>query len=375
MRPEPWDVEHLKNTSGWNVIINTDEEIETILQEYRSLNAGFLNPFADFIPNTIVVWNGLYKYEADLSAEQAKIALQKDLTENTREYLQLIFHRFMERENPLQIRLNNDQLKPFNPFPAGLRTVSANHKTISGSHLSLNGFVLPNRSLTESKESSLWTLPHKSLMDMEGIYIYRGSRLIVFGGWLGVIKKSPRLRLARLRVEIGNGVDHLFHLNVAKSSIIIPFGERIAFMRLVSELKKEAEKEFFNYETKTVALKNPVKTIFKKVPTNQGMSLEIDPDFSLLRSLTESLNEDQLKKFRIIMRMITTSVNKIRKVQTDENFTQLKEKEGLGEDSVIEVIRLLIRDGVSPENILKHIIPSLGISPESLPRSVLELLK
>ena len=84
-------------------------------------------------------------------------------------------------------------------------------------------------------------------MDMEGIYVYRSDRLILFGGWKGLIKKTPKLQLARLMVDVGNNVDHLLHLNVDKSKIEIPFELRNAFLRVIAELKKEAEKEFHNH--------------------------------------------------------------------------------------------------------------------------------
>ena len=60
-------------------------------------------------------------------------------------------------------------------------------------------------------------------MDLEGLYIYRGDRIIHFGSWNGLLKRSSNLKLARLRVDVGNLNDDLLQLNVAKSKITIPF--------------------------------------------------------------------------------------------------------------------------------------------------------
>jgi hypothetical protein len=370
-----WDVNHLKTAPGWEIIVNKEDEINECLTRYSELSGGFLNSFPGFDANTIVVWYGLYKFEDNIAPENQADILQKELNETTKEYLQLIFHRFMEQKDALQIRLNNEQLIPFNPFPASARSVAVQQKMLMGNRLSLEGFVLPNRSIAESKGVSEWTLSHKSLMDMEGMYIYRADRIIVFGGWNAVIKKSPRLQLARLRVEIGNGIDQLFHLNVAKSSITIPFGERIAFIRYVSALKTEAEKEYHNYETRAARLRSPVKNIFVKVPTSNGMTLEIDDTFPLLKSFMNTLNEDQIKQLRIIFKMITTSVNKIKKVHSDENFLQLTDKQGISEDDLKKALGLLLENGFSKSDILNEIIPTMGISDQSLPLSVLNLLK
>ena len=210
---------------------------------------------------------------------------------------------------------------------------------------------------------------------MEGLYVYRADRIIVFGGWNSVIKKSARLQLARLRVEIGNGIDQLFHLNVAKSSITIPYGERIAFIRYVSTLKTEAEKEYRNYVTTSPKTKSEVKSLFIKVATNNGLSLEFDESFPLLQSLTDSLDEQQRKKMRIIFKMVTTTINKLRKVQSDENFVDLAEKSGFSEKELEEMIGLLLDAGMNKKDILNDIIPSMGISENSLPESIFKLLK
>jgi hypothetical protein len=370
-----WDVNHLKSTGRWEIIINTEDEINTYLDRYNNLSKGFLNSYKDFTPSTIIIWQSLYKFENHFSLQDKREVLQKELTETTKEYLQLIFHRFMGNSNPIKIRLNNEQLKPFNPFPSGVRNISIQQKLLMGNKLCLEGFVLPNRSLSESKGISMWTLPHKSLMDMEGIYIYRADRIIVFGGWNELIKRSPRLQLARLKIEIGNGIDHLFHLNVAKSSISIPFEERFAFIRYLSILKTEAEKEFFNYETRVSPVSSSIKNIFKKIPTSNGISLEIDTDFPILTSLINTLNEDQIKTLKIILRMLINSINKIRKVYIEENYTELIEKDGLSEKDIYNAIQTLLSSGISKNNILQEILPTIGINIQSLPPKILKLLQ
>lgn len=369
-----WDINHLKK-GAWEVLINSQEQINKLLLVYHNLSKGFLKPFSNYAPNTIIVWNGLYKFDKLYDRSAQSEIIQKELSKTVKEHLQLTFHRYMERNEPLQIRLNNEHLTPFNPFPANARQISTKQKSLFGDKLKLEGYVLPNSSITESKGLSEWTLTDKSLMDMEGMYIYRADRIIVFGGWNGVVKKSPRLQLARLKVEIGNSIDELFHLNVAKSSIHIPFGERIGFMRYVNELKTEAEKEYYNFEVRRTATKSSVKNIFRKVPTNHGSMITIDKEFPLLKNLTDSLDKEQNKQLRIILKMTTTLVNKIKKVHTDETYADLIEKENLEDSFITELIKQLLANDFSKENILNEFIPTLGIDTHSLPNNILKLLK
>src|SRR5690606_4026712 len=145
---------------------------------------------------------------------------------------------------------NNTIVSPFNPFPEeekDFRQIEPKQSSFRSDVIKIEGFVLPSRAITESKQSQTkWTTVHRGLMDMEGLYIYRSDRIILFGGWNGIVKKAPRLQLARLRVEVGNSVDHLLHLNVAKSRIVVPHELRNAFEDYIQELKIEAEREYYN---------------------------------------------------------------------------------------------------------------------------------
>ncbi len=112
-----WDLEALKDNK-WQLIVNTQQEIEQIVTQYQAQSSDNLNQFENFEPNIIIVWHGLYKYEEYLEEDNRKKALKREITEVTTDHLSLVFHRFMEQKRlPLQIRVNNIQLEPFTPVP------------------------------------------------------------------------------------------------------------------------------------------------------------------------------------------------------------------------------------------------------------------
>ncbi len=76
-----WDVNYLKQVGKWRLIVNTQEEINKHIQQYRSLSEGHLNRFENFDVNTIVVWQGLYKFENYLEVDNRQSALKKQITE------------------------------------------------------------------------------------------------------------------------------------------------------------------------------------------------------------------------------------------------------------------------------------------------------
>lgn len=376
-----WDVDFLK-ANGWKIIINSDEEVASLMYQYNQLSKDFLKRFDDYAPNTIVIWDGLYKFESYLKEGNRKDALKREITEVTSDYLALVFHRFMEKDtDPLKIRINNTIVSPFNPFPEeekDFRQIEPKQSSFRSDVIKIEGFVLPSRAISESKKGlTKWTTRHRGLMDMEGLYIYRADRIILFGGWNGIVKKAPRLQLARLRVEVGNSVDHLLHLNVAKSQIVVPHELRNAFEDYIQELKVEAEREYYNRGIRKFSgskNQNHVQ-LFERSYSNKGSVLEVNNNFPLVKNLQESLNKKQNSQLNLILRMINTRVNNIRQVYEEKEFLCIEEKDGLSAEDLEFNILELLSSGITKEMLREEIIPHLGFKYTSLPDNIKSLIQ
>lgn len=376
-----WDVNYLK-VHGWKIIINSDEEIAKLMYQYNQLSKEFLNNFDDYEPNTIVIWEGLYKFESYLKEGNRKDALKREINEVTSDYLALVFHRFMEKDsNPLRIRINNTTVSPFNPFPEvekDFRQIEPKQSSFRSDVIKIEGFVLPSRAITESKRSiTKWTTRHRGLMDMEGLYIYRADRIILFGGWNGIVKKAPRLQLARLRVEVGNSVDHLLHLNVAKSQIVVPHELRNAFEDYIQELKIEAEREYYNRGIRKFSGTNSQNHVqlFERSYSNKGSVIEVNNNFPLVKNLQESLNQKQNSQLNLLIRMINTRVNNIRHVHEDKDFLGVEENNNISAIDLKNNLLNLLEQGITKEIVKNEILPNLGYKFSSFPDEIKDLLK
>jgi len=376
-----WDVNKLKEI-GWQIKIETEDEVNSLIRSYEKLSSDHLNSFESFEPNTIVVWKGLFKFESYIEDENSRQnALKKEISEVTSDYLSLVFHRFMERAKfPLHIRINNNHIKPFNPFPINqkdFRPIAYKERAFRNDKIKIEGFVLPSRSIDENKNGlTVWTTKNRGLMDMEGIYIYRADRIILFGEWLGIIKKGPRLQLARLRVDVGNSVDHLLHLNVAKSQVVIPHDLIKAFERYIEELKIEAEREFYNRGIRRFSnnTRENRTQLFERKASNKGVLLELNNEFPIIKSLKTELNKDQASKLNLLLRMINTRINEIRQTHEESSFLGIVEKDGLSLSDFITCIMHLKESGFTSEQIKKDILPGLGYKENSFPLEIIDLL-
>ena len=212
---------------------------------------------------------------------------------------------------------------------------------------------------------------------MEGIYVYRADRIILFGGWLNLAGRSQRMQLARMRVEIGNAVDHLLHLNVSKSQVEMPHDLKAGLSEYVSELKVEAEREFLNRTIRFFEAtgNNREQPFIETVASNRGAQMRINASFPLVDGLMNAMDAKQSAQFKAILRMFSKELNSIRKVHKDTNFIGVVDNDGLTKSELFEIITELLRDGFDPAYIKSHIIGQLGFKLNSLPAEIVELLK
>ena len=375
-----WDVDFIRQTGEWRLIVNSEEDVSSLLQEYSHLRSAFVDPLKGFEANTIIIWSGLYKFEDYLNEKNRSKALNREISINVAEHLGIVFHRFMEsKKAPLKIRVNNHLISPFNPFPEthkGFRSIEYRQKQFGEDNIKLEGFVLPSIALDEVKsEKNSWTTSNKSLIDMEGVYVYRANRLILYGGWNGLIKKFPRLQLARLRVDIGNSADHLLHLNVAKSAVIIPHDLKDAFEDYIQVLTSEATKEYSNRGLRKFPerKKKSDLSLFNKVHTNKGTVLEINNAYPLVEMLQESLNEEQKTCFNLLLRVLNNSTNKIRNIHEVPSHYEVNSPREIV--SLQDFVEKAKEHEFPSSFIIEHIRQNFGIIESNLPSDILKLLE
>jgi hypothetical protein len=376
-----WDTEILR-TKKWKVVVNQREKVEELLAQYSKLSSQFLSHDEGFNCSTLVVWHGLYKYEHYIKERNKQEALSRDLTEIVGPHLALVFHRFLESSaHSLSIRLNNSILEPFNPFPqdaVGIRALEVKQRLFGDSSVRFEGFVLPSRSLEEVRSGpSKWVPKGRSLLDMEGVYVYRADRIILYGGWLGMVQKSQKMRLARMRVEFGNGADHRLHLNVAKSQVVIPHDLRSAFISYVEELRSKAALELYNRGVAKIrgqSSRNKAQ-LFRKVYTNHGAVIEIDPNFPIVEALLNSLSGEAKGQFRVIMKSVETLLNKLRSSHAEQVFSGEPQVDGIAEAELANSIRTLLDAGYEKSFVRIEVLPQLGFEYDTLPANLREMIE
>lgn len=236
------DLDHIDATDRWEVT-----EPPTDSAVYRCLE--WLNDG----PGTVVFWENLDRVLPDRRPEGGWARRRlKQLAERSREYLGMVFHRFLEHEvkriSPLTITVNGEKVQPWNPFAPlednRLELPAQSFEVSSGDlygRVTLRRYILPPRdqfsSLAEFERMSgplKWNR-------QQGLYIYRAGRLIQHGGWCGIRAADEHTKFARAALDFQTDLDVLFQINVAKMRVHLPPEVRTLLERPIHELAHRAD--------------------------------------------------------------------------------------------------------------------------------------
>lgn len=216
-----WDLDHVMSAQKWILLLSEIADAEAMEQ---------LNRVSPNGSGTVVVWTKVDRLLGNYQepgGKHAQKALAKKVAE-LQQHLSETYQRFLDkndrRAQNVVIRVNEQKVRPWDPFQAGLSELVAAEtiltKTGSGgdAEFDVKAFILPRR---EEFESDQQAKAAKLSSDRQGIYIYRQNRLIHKADWLGMFQKEPHGTLLRVEFSFDHRLDEAFHLDIKKSKIIL----------------------------------------------------------------------------------------------------------------------------------------------------------
>lgn len=200
-----WDLKLLAERNKW-ILITPDDETFASLPMYDELVG---SP-----RGTLVVWENLDRYTSKTFVGEI---------DKLRRHVALVFHRFLEGLSPskrLKIHINNNEVKPFNPFNPdhkATQQLAEESIKIGGSKITIQPFVLPHHSKLSQQDYERYAT-EEGYTKSQGFYLYRANRLLVYGTWWGLHRAIDAHKLVRIKIEISNDQDRIWGIDIKKSS-------------------------------------------------------------------------------------------------------------------------------------------------------------
>lgn len=205
-----WDVDRVIRTNRWQLLSQApDGRASSLLDQTPEGASG-----------TVVLWEYLDRTQPGVNLAKASNLFLADIS-RVADHLSVCFHRFLGSESGLTISVNGHTIEPWDPFHEDNDATLIYPVEQMGDGRAatiVQAFVIPRSTLPSLPEVS----GYRNLTPKQGFYVYRERRLLVAGGWLGLLTDHADFCFARIRVDITNAVDREWKVDVRKSKATPP---------------------------------------------------------------------------------------------------------------------------------------------------------
>ncbi len=284
-----WDLDHIAATNKWSLLVLSDAEIRDVphFLELDTQNSG-----------TLVVWTKFDRIQGtprEFSREFDEQMMRAS------KHIRLIFHQYLNGDSPcrrVRVLLNGNELSGFDPFLStarGTQISPLEQLEVEGCPIDVQAFTLPYLNSLTPKQRELATIPGP-VRDSQGFYLYRSGRLVIWGTWFRLMPRSEAGKLARVKVDIPNALDHLWGLDIKKSAAVPPLQVREQLKRLAGALVAPSERAI-SYRGRKAKSDDSVVRIWDVIEDRDGeFRYEINRKHPYLTELEKTLTDHEMKQ-------------------------------------------------------------------------------
>ena len=238
-----WDLDHVRKTDQWLLEEPSIDDLPSgVLPRLRGRRG------------TVVVWEALDRVLEfrDADGGHARRALERAAVRIS-EHLGAVFHRFLDGslDTRVVIRVNGEAVVPWDPFARSevkTRQLPTHYLPVAiGDHeavVTLQGYILPHQRQFSSPDAHERAAGVNRWNRQQGLYIYRGDRLVQSGGWSRLRTADEHTKLARVALDLPEGAEHVFALDVAKMRVKIPDNLRVTLKEHVAVIANLAQEAY-----------------------------------------------------------------------------------------------------------------------------------
>lgn len=229
-----WNIDHIEDVGDWELIILDKKEINQFPN---------INELTKYESGTLVVWQNLDRLKTGEINFELSLGRKID---RVRDHLSLVYHRYLTGESgitKIQLLINGEKVKAIDPFltKKSMQAMDDETLVIKNNKILVRPYILPHISRLTADEITILG-GKEGLRKHQGFYVYRNKRLLVWGTWFRMMRKSDLSKLARIRVDIPNTMDDLWILDIKKSSALPPAEVRKNLEIIINRIAEQSKR-------------------------------------------------------------------------------------------------------------------------------------
>lgn len=289
-----WDLDLVERRGDWILTGLNEQELSAL-------------PCVDILREqehgTLVVWQNFDRLTAGESSIEAALGERID---RAREHLALVFHRLLnsEKSTSLSLSINNNPVEPLDPFLVSHRATQALPEEkfeIDGQVVRVAPYILPHISKLSAEQLRI-AGGEDGLRHQQGFYIYRNRRLISWGSWFRLIRLQEMTKLARVLVDIPNSLDHLWTLDIKKSTAFPPEAIRTG-LRLIVDRIADTSRRVYTFRGRLANNDEIIHSWDRKL-VRGGVSYFINREHPVASALGSVIPEEHLPLFEKLLQTV-----------------------------------------------------------------------
>ena len=290
-----WDLNLIQQKQDWILGVYSIDEIHKILNNFNlSIEK----------EGTIILWEDFDRL-SNTSNDLSKIIEEK--MEQTKLHLSLVFHKYLSSDyfvKTISIYVNNEKLKPSDPFlidHPSTQKLEVNTLEIDGEKIIVKPYILPHANKLKNKDiESLGKVD--DLRRNQGFYIYRNKRLIIWGTWFRLHRQNELNNLARVSIEIPNTLDHIWEIDIKKSTATLPDLIRRNLQTIVNKSLTTSEKVYKYRGRKEKS--DEIQHIWEVVMNRGKFSYQINKETELYKYIENLMPVENIHSFNQFIKLL-----------------------------------------------------------------------
>lgn len=299
-----WDIDNNINLQPprWDALILSTEQLYV-----DTVTSGLLTHLEKTPSGTIVLWQNLDNLSEEMNKNGYAQSNFSETMAQASKHIALVFHRFFSMEKghkAVKIDFNGTVVEGINPFGTAIparQELQDETILLENQIVNIQPFVLPHNSKV-SKQDYDKLGGEDGYLQNQGFYVYRNRRLIIKATWFRIIPKAELTKLLRIRIDIPNSLDHLWQLDVKKSTVSPPLAVLKRLRELLPALTNRGKRPYAKRGTRAIT---DITYLWRREFANDKVSYIINEEHPLVRNLIVDANGEIDKKKLSCLRIIS----------------------------------------------------------------------